>query len=58
MLERYSFLVLRLARLRVGHGRLREDGEHFGDASVGDPDLGAVEDEVLSVGGEFGARAD
>ena len=52
------FLVLGLARLRVGHRRLGEDGEDLRETPVGNPDLGSVEDVVLAVRGELGARAD
>ena len=53
-----SLLVFRLARVRIGHGRLCEDGEHFCEAAVGNPDLGAVQDVMLSVGRELRAGTD
>lgn len=37
-------------------GCLRKDSHDFGDASVADPDFGAIEDEVLAVGRQHGAR--
>ena len=37
----------------VGDGRLGEDGKELGHASVRDPDLGAVQDVVLPVGGQL-----
>ena len=52
------FLILGLARLRVGHWRLGKDGEDLRESPVGNPDLGPVEDVVPAVRGEFGAGAD
>ena len=51
-----------LVSLRAGggilYGGLGEHGEDLGDSSVGDPDLGAVHDVVLSVRGKFGPGLD
>ena len=46
------------AGLGVLDGRLGEDGEDLCDASVRDPDLGAVEDVVLAVLAQLGAGLD
>ena len=54
----HSHLVGLHAGLGVLDGGLGEDGEDLGDAAVGDPDLGAVEDVVLAVGAELGAGLD
>ena len=37
----------------IGDGRLGEDSEELSHAAVRDPDLGAVQDVVLPVGGQL-----
>ena len=49
----FPYLFDRLSGFGVDDGSLGEDCEDFGDSSVGDPDLGPVEDVVLAVGGEL-----
>eukprot|EP01137_Pigoraptor_chileana_P023982 Opistho-2@91182 len=53
-----SDLVALLARLGINNLRLRKHGEDLGDATVGDPNLAAVEHKVLAIGAQNGARAD